>query len=112
MNKNENESVNESSHDHIRNLAMDSKGKIHAGSNGTAVTTRNMTLLIVLGWICAALTAFVSSLFAIAGIVLGVLLNRSIKGRGNTIIITNVVLAIINVIFGLYLLTATRNILG
>ncbi|MCX8131343.1 MAG: hypothetical protein N3I35_14780 [Clostridia bacterium] len=106
--------------DNYRSFTMDSKGiirqdNIHAGRGGTAVLTQSMRRFIVLGWISAALTAFVSPLFAIAGIIFGVLINRQSKGKGNVIIITNTVLAAINIIFGfgiLLLVSMSRIMTG
>lgn len=49
-------------------------------------------LLVTLGWASTFLSAFVSPLFAIAGIIFGVLINKKMKGRGNQIIAASVIL--------------------
>ncbi|MDQ2086678.1 hypothetical protein RBH29_09600 [Herbivorax sp. ANBcel31] len=58
-------------------------------------------LYVVLGWISAALTTFINPIFAVAGVIFGVLLNRQVKGSGNVIIIVNVVLALFVISFQL-----------
>jgi len=94
-----------------RNFSMDHSGEIHSSRGGAAAIERDSTLFTVLGWISAALTAFVSPLFALGGITFGVILNRAAKGRGNSIIITNVVLAAINILFGLFLVMMARRMM-
>ena len=114
--KNNSDRIENNDHHHVKNLSMDDNGSVFdqfkSNTIGTAVISRNTTIFTVIGWVCAALTAFVSPLFAIGGICFGVLLNRSHRGRGNVIIITNVVLAIINLIFGLFLVMAARRMMG
>jgi hypothetical protein len=90
--------------DNIKKMTMDNNGHIQANKNGAAVMTKNSTLFTVLGWVSAALSAFISPLFAIAGIIFGVLLNKQAKGKGNPIIIVNIFLAAINIVFGIFLL--------
>lgn len=95
----------------INNLFMGNEGDISNGRNsGAAVATSSRTLLI-LGWISAALTAFISPYFAIAGIAFGVMANRQVKGSGNAVIVTNIVLAVINLLFGLFLIVALRRMM-
>jgi hypothetical protein len=53
----------------------------------------------------------ISPWFAIVGIVFGVLANRTTRGSGNAVIITNVVLAAVNLIFGLFLIAAMRRMI-
>ncbi|TYQ17665.1 UNVERIFIED_CONTAM: hypothetical protein Cloal_0023 [Acetivibrio alkalicellulosi] len=78
-------------------------------NNDTAVMVeKNSTLFVILGWICAALTVFISPLFAIPGVVFGVMLNRQIRGSGNILIITNTVLALISFSFNLIYILMTR----
>ncbi len=95
----------------IRRFFMDNRGKIKADNNGTATAAASTRTFIVLGWICAALTVLVSSLFAIGGIIFGILVNREARGSGNAVIITNIVLAAINLIFGLYFMAVARRMM-
>jgi ABC-type sugar transport system permease subunit len=76
----------------INKLSMDNNGSIRNNQNDAVISTENTKLFTVLGWISTGLAAFVSPIFAIGGIVFGVLLNKKIKGRGNIIIIASVVL--------------------
>jgi len=68
-------------------------------------------LYVILGWISAALTFFISPLFQIAGITFGILLNRQIKGSGNTLIIANVVLGLINLVLGVVFVILTEQMM-
>lgn len=95
--------------DNIRKLTMDTKGHIHADKNGAAILTKNSTLFTVLGWVSAALAAFVSPFFAIMGIFFGMLLNKQANGKGNSIVITNIVLASINILFRLFFVVTMRK---
>jgi len=61
--------------------------------NAAEVVGNSVRTFIILGWISAALTALFSPYFAIAGITFGILSNNKRRKAGNTIIITNVVLA-------------------
>jgi hypothetical protein len=93
----------------IRKFAMDDAGRIrredvHPGRNGAAVVAGASKIYIVLGWVCAALAAFIHPFFAVAGIIFGVLVNRHAIGRGTAIIISNIVLAAINIILGMFLI--------
>lgn len=72
--------------------------------------SENAKLYVILGWISAALTFFISPLFAIAGITFGVLLNRQIKGSGNTLIIANVVIGIFNLVLGMIYVILTEMV--
>ena len=54
--------------------------KVRNDDKGAIALERIDGLYVVLGWISAAITIFVSPLFAIAGITFGVLLNRQHKG--------------------------------
>ena len=72
----------------------------------------NAKLYVILGWISAALTLFISPLFAIAGITFGVLLNRKIKGSGNTLIIANLALGIINLLLGIIYVILSEQMIG
>ena len=85
---------------------------INKGHNDTLVVSQNTMLYVILGWISAALTIFISPLFAIAGIAFGVLLNRKIRGSGNTLIIANVVLGIINILLGIMVVILSEQIIG
>lgn len=79
---------------------------------GTLTVPENAKLYVILGWISAALTFFISPLFAIAGIAFGILLNRQIKGSGNTLIISNVALGLINLILGVVFVLLAERMTG
>ena len=95
----------------INNLTMDNTGKIRADRVGTAAMIGTVRTFLILGWVSAALTAFISPYFAIIGVLFGVLANRRESGSGNAVIITNVVLAAINIIFGFFLIVSLRRLL-
>lgn len=96
----------------INNYSLDNNGKIRASGRDTAAATRtNTKTFTILGWISAGLAAFISPFFAIAGVLFGSLVNRQEKGRGNAIIITNIVLAAINIVFGLILMVLWRRMM-
>ena len=95
--------TNNTQNENVKNFSMDNKGNIHTNKNGTAAIARSSRTFIILGWISAAFTLLISPYFAIAGIVFGLLANRQAKGSGNVIIITNVVIAVISLLFGLLL---------
>jgi len=84
----------------FKRFPMDNGGKFRMDKSGATVAG-NTGMLVVLGWISAALTFLISPLFSIAGIIFGVMVNRETGGRGNAIIITNIVLAALGVILGL-----------
>ncbi len=94
-----------------RRLNMDDNGRMHVGGT-VGVAANESKIFIILGWISAALTAFASPVFVIPGIIFGIVANMKVRGRGNAVIITNVVLAVINIIFSLFLISAARKILG
>lgn len=79
--------------------------------DGTLVVAENAKLYVILGWISAALTFFISPLFAVAGIAFGILLNRQIKGSGNTLIIANVAIGLINLVLGVVFVLLTERML-
>ena len=79
---------------------MDNREKFRMDRSGATVASNTGTL-VVLGWISAALTFLISPLFSIPGVIFGVMVNRDAKGRGNAIIITNIVLAALGMILGL-----------
>lgn len=111
-NKQGNNSTEQKTSDHkIRILSMDDKGKIHNTLNGAVITSSSKTF-ITLGWISAALAAFISPYFAIAGIAFGILAGREAKGSGKIVIIANIVLALINFVFRFFLFTVWRMIIG
>lgn len=89
---------------HDDNIRMD--------RGGAAVAHTSTSIYQILGWVCAALAAFASPFFAIPGIVFGVLVNRDTHRGGKAIIITNVVLAAINILFGLFFIAYVRNRIG
>ena len=72
----------------------------------------NAKLYVILGWISAALTFFISPLFAVAGIAFGLLLNRQMKGSGNTLIIANVVLGLMNLVLGIIFVLLAERLVG
>lgn len=90
------------------NNEMASFSNIRHDGNVAAVSLDRRTL-IGIGWISAALTAFVSPYFAFLGVLVGVLANRQVRGSGNTIIIINIVLAAINILFGFFLILSMRR---
>ena len=81
-------------------------------NDGTLAVPENAKLYVILGWISAALTFFVSPLVAIAGIAFGIILNRQIKGSGNTLIIANVALGLINLILRVVFVLLTERMIG
>lgn len=95
---------------HYKRLFMDNAGNIKSSGKAAALV-RTTRVYIILGWVFAALTAFVSPLFALGGIIFGVLANKEAKGSGNALIITNVVIATINMIFGLFLVALVRRMM-
>lgn len=85
-------------------------GKIGRDSTLAAVNVDKRTL-IGIGWVSAALTAFVSPYFVFLGVLVGVLANRQEKGSGNNVIITNIVVAALNILFGFFLILSMRRML-
>lgn len=88
---------------------FDNNSQMRFKKNGTVTWATNARAFLTIGWICAALTAFVSPFFALAGIAFGSFANRQSPGSGNIIIITNIVLAAINILFGLFLIIAVKR---
>lgn len=88
----------------IKTFSMDNRGNIRNDRTGATAVSPNVRTFIILAWISAGLTAFISAYFAIAGVTFGILANRQARGSGNPAIITNIVLAVINFIFGLLFL--------
>lgn len=90
----------------INRYSLDEKGNLHNEGHGAAAAVAESPRVrnyIILGWVSVAFTALFSPLFAIAGIIFGLLANRQARGRGNAVIITSIVLAAVNILFG-YLL--------
>lgn len=106
-----NEKVTENDVSDINRFTMDGRGNIKRSGHSSATYSINPKILIVLGWITAGLTAFISPLFAVAGISFGVLANKEIKGSGNAVIIATIVLAVINLIFGLILVSMMKKMM-
>jgi len=77
----------------INNFTMDNAGNIRTTSEGAAAITGSSRIFLGLGWVCAALTVVIYPLFAIPGIIFGVLANRQLRDRGTMVIIANIVLA-------------------
>lgn len=78
----------------------------------SAEEARKIRMIITFGWIFAALAAFINPYFAIIGITLGLLANRKVKGMGNYIIATNLILGTVNLIFGFFGIIIGRFFLG
>lgn len=95
----------------IKSFSMDNNGKIHTDRSSALTIASSTRTFLILGWVCAAFTAFISPYFAIAGITFGVLLNRQSRGSGNAVIVTNIVLALVNLLFGLFLIVALRRMM-
>lgn len=71
---------------------------------------QHIKILIVISWICAALAGFVSVYFAILGIIAAYAANRIVPGVGRAALITNVILAVINLALSYAFLQTVRNI--
>ncbi|MGI6778809.1 MAG: hypothetical protein ACOX7R_12635 [Acetivibrionales bacterium] len=104
MDENYENNITESKETDIKNFSMDESGNLRGGQNTAAAIGKNARTFLILGWVSAAFTAFISPLFAIAGIVFGVLANGRIGGSGNAVIITNIVLAVLNMVFSFFLI--------
>lgn len=87
--------------ENLKKFTMGRNGKI-SSAGGYASSVSTFQIFIILGWVNAAFTAFISPLFAVIGVIFGVAVNRKWPGKGNTVIITNIVLAAINILFGLF----------
>jgi hypothetical protein len=87
----------------INKFTMDNAGNMRTAGQGAAAIAGGSRIFLILGWISAAFTAFINPLFAIPGIIFGVLANRQAEGRGTAVIITNVVLAIVYFLLGAFL---------
>lgn len=90
---------------------MDGRENYSRDAGGAAVIFNGFKAFLILGWVSAAFAAFIHPLFAIAGIVFGVLVNRHEGSKGNAIIITNIVVAALNILFGLFLVIAMRRMM-
>jgi len=86
-----------------KNKNIHSANEIHA-------LPETIKVLIVISWICAALAGFVSVYFAILGIISAYAANRAAPGAGRSALITNVILAILNLILSFAFLQTVRNI--
>ncbi len=112
-----NEETEDKSHDAFKdnkqeqNLLTANKEE-YESHNETIAVPENAKLYVILGWISAALTIFISPLFAIAGITFGLLLNKQKSGSGNTLIIANVVLGLINMILGIIFVFLAERMIG
>jgi len=78
----------------INRFIMDNAGNMRTVGQGASAIAGGSGTFLILGWVCAAFTAFINPLFAIPGIMLGALANREARGKGTVVIITNLVLAI------------------
>lgn len=112
-----NEETEDKSHDAFKdnkqekNLLTANKEE-YGSHNETIAVPENAKLYVILGWISAALTIFISPLFAIAGITFGLLLNKQKGGSGNTLIIANVVLGLINMVLGIIFVFLAERMIG
>lgn len=95
----------------INKYSMDVRGNIKADNSGAAAVEGNLRTYIILGWVSAAISAFVSPYFAILGVILGVLANRKVKGSGTAIIATNIVLGLVSFIFRVFFWEAVRRMM-
>jgi hypothetical protein len=95
----------------IHKFSMNKKGDMHVYKGGVAASLNSTRTFIIFGWVSAALTSFVWPYFAIVGIVLGYLANRQVKGSGNLVIITNIVMAAVRFLFGFLFAIAIRRII-
>ncbi|HPD00273.1 MAG TPA: hypothetical protein PLA01_02860 [Acetivibrio sp.] len=105
------ESRNEHNDEAQQRRLFDNNEQVNSGDKGALALERIDRLYVVLGWISAAVTIFVSPLFAIAGVTFGVLLNRQHKGSGNVIIISNIALALINIALSQVILMLINNMM-
>jgi hypothetical protein len=78
--------------------------------NEVQALPKHIKALITISWICAALAGFVSVYFAILGIVAAYTANRIAPGVGRAALITNVILAVINLVLSYAFLQTVRNI--
>ncbi|HHV30276.1 hypothetical protein [Acetivibrio mesophilus] len=85
--------------------------QISDNEKGAIALKRINQLYVVLGWISAVMTIFISPLIAIAGITFGVILNRQMRGSGNAVIIANISLALINIVFNVIIIMLAGNAL-
>lgn len=106
--RNENENENEQ----VENIELFINNELISDSEKGAIALERINrLYVVLGWISAAMTIFISPLFAIAGITFGVVLNRQSRGSGNAVILGNIGLALINMVVNIIILTIAGNAL-
>ncbi|MCR4436217.1 MAG: hypothetical protein QHH06_10595 [Clostridiales bacterium] len=102
-------------HTDVHRFTLDNSGNIRTGSSGTASIATGSRTYIIIGWICAAFTLLWSPYFAIPGVILGVLANRSVRSSGNTVIATNIVFAALNIlfalVFGVFVLGILRRVI-
>lgn len=95
----------------INSFAMDEKGNIRSSRNGAVALSANPRIYIILGWVGAAFSAFLSPYFAIPGIIFGILASRVDRGKGTAIIIANILLAAVNLIFGMFIISYMRRMM-
>lgn len=67
-------------------------------------------VLLIISWVCAALAAFISALFAIPGVITAYIVNRIVPGLGWAAMVTNIVLGVLNIILSIAFLATIRNI--
>jgi len=111
----ENKEGFENNDPNVNAFGMENIGNVrNDGGNrsiGEAAAVVNPKTYVILGWISSALTLLVSPYFVILAVIFGVLANRQIKGRGNAIIITGVIFAVVNLIFSFFLAAMIRPML-
>lgn len=89
------------SENRLNSFFMNDRGDVRTDRSGAAVFA-DTRALVVLGWICVALNFLISPLFAIPGVIFGVMVNREARGRGNAIVVTNIVLAVLGMVLGFF----------
>lgn len=101
----------------INKFAMDDEGRIRKSGGAAVATAKNVRLFVVLGWISAgfvliSFSFYMSLLFAVAGVLFGVLVSRQQKGMGTAIIATNLALVAFQLLLGLFFVAALKRIIG
>lgn len=91
-------------------IDMDERRNSNSGYiQGIQSLPESVKALLIISWICAALAGFVSVYFAILGIVTAYAASRTIPGIGRAALITNVVLAVINIALSIAFMATVRN---
>ncbi|NLD48868.1 MAG: hypothetical protein GX660_17035 [Clostridiaceae bacterium] len=118
INKKSDYVINENNSHNLSNHETDLKksSSVIESQRNAVVIEKSSRVYVILGWMCAALILFssvyLSALFATGGVIFGALLNRQIRGSGNVLIISNIVLGIINIGLGILYIIVQRMVLG